>query len=46
MMIPFDPIIFIADFKPPAAALIEKSWGTNEMRSGLMVHSDYSAWPS
>ena len=44
--VPFDPTIFNADFKPPAAALVEKSWGTNEMRSGLIVHSDYSAWPS
>ena len=44
--VPFDPTIFNADFKPPAAALVEKSWGTNEMRSGLMPHSDYSAWPS
>ena len=44
-MVPFDPTIFNADFKPPEEPLVEESWGTNDMRSGLMFHSDYSAWP-
>ena len=35
--IPFDPTIFNADFKPPAAALVEKSWKTNEHSFWLNV---------
>ena len=35
--IPFDPTIFNADFKPPAAALVEKSWGTNEHSFWLRI---------
>ena len=33
----FDPTIFNADFKPPAAALVEKSWGTNEHSFWLRI---------
>ena len=36
-MVPFDPTIFNADFKPPAAALVEKSWGTNEHSFWLRI---------
>ena len=37
LMIPFDPTIFNADFKPPAAALVEKSWRTNEHSFWLRI---------
>ena len=35
IVIPFDPTIFNADFKPPEAAFIEKSWETNGNASWL-----------
>ena len=36
-LLPFDPTIFNADFKPPEAAFIEKSWGTNEHSFWLRI---------